>query len=90
MKMADKIEEKIRKELDIKKLTIENESYKHEGHVGDNGTGETHFRIKIASKDLDKLSRVQAHKSVLQALTALFDEGLHAVSLFVSRTDSES
>ena len=43
MGMAEKIETAIREVIEVSSLEVINESHKHAGHSGDDGSGETHF-----------------------------------------------
>jgi len=79
--MGQKIEDHIRAVIEVTSFEAINDSHKHAGHAGDNGTGESHFRIKVASPAFDGMSRVQAHRLVMSAVKPLFDEGLHAFSM---------
>ena len=61
-----------------------NESAKHVGHAGDDGSGQTHFNLVVVSSVFDGMSRVQCHQYVNSMLEGLFDKGLHAISLKLS------
>lgn len=58
-----------------------NESHKHKGHAGDDGSGQTHFKLKVVSSAFEGLSRVERQRLVNQALEELFKAGLHALSM---------
>ncbi len=79
------MEEEIKKRLNAAyaphTLDVINESNLHAGHAGDNGTGESHFKLIIASKAFEGKSRVQSHKMIYNALNDLFDKSLHALSI---------
>lgn len=63
------------------RLDIVNDSHKHAGHMGDNGSGATHFNIEIISHVFDGLSRLARQQKVMALLTPLFAQGLHAVQV---------
>lgn len=84
MNMAQLIEDQIKSQLNVFDLIIVNESELHAGHAGDNGTGQTHFKLKVVSGDLASLPRVQGQRQVMSLLKPLFDKGLHAVSIHIS------
>ena len=79
--MKDIIEEKLQKNLDITFLNVINNSHLHQGHAGDDGSGNTHFKIVISAKDFDGLSRVKQHQKVNKILENEFKEGLHALEI---------
>lgn len=66
-------------------VQVLDESWKHEGHAGANGTGfGTHFRVRIASAALAPLSRVARHRLVYDALAHYIEErGVHALAIEV-------
>jgi len=79
-----KMEEKIRKKLEAAfapdNLVVSNQSHLHAGHAGDDGSGESHFRIAINSSELNALSRVQAERAVTKALAEEM-KTIHALSI---------
>ncbi len=84
MSMAQKIEDHIRAAIEVSYFEAINDSHKHAGHSGDNGTGESHFRIILSSPELSGMSRVQSQRIVMNAIKPLFDKGLHAFSLKIN------
>ncbi|MGL5009313.1 MAG: BolA family protein [Paracoccaceae bacterium] len=61
-------------------LQIENESHKHAGHAGDDGTGESHFRVVIRAAQLAAMPRLARHRAVHAALGDL-NTRIHALAL---------
>ena len=84
MGMAEKIETAIREVIEVSSLEVINESHKHAGHSGDDGSGETHFSVKVSSPDFEGLNRLEKQKIITGAVKSLFAQGLHALSLSVS------
>jgi len=62
-------------------LEIMNESEKHIGHAGHDGSGESHFKIKIVSEKFQDQSRVDRQRMVYGLLDEEFGKTLHALSL---------
>ena len=62
------------------RLEIINESHQHSGHSGDDGSGESHFRVVIRAAQLATLSRVARHRAVHAALGDL-NTRVHAIAL---------
>lgn len=79
--MKQRIEEKLKTNLNPEFLEVVNNSNLHRGHTGDDGSGETHFLIKISSKEFYKLSRIQAHRKINNFLNEEFKNGLHALEI---------
>jgi BolA family transcriptional regulator, general stress-responsive regulator len=61
-------------------LKIENESHKHAGHSGDDGSGESHFRLMIRAASLGPLSRLERHRAVHRAIGDL-TQRIHALAI---------
>lgn len=81
--VADYLEKNLREAFDPESLEVINESHLHAGHAGDNGTGESHFRIKIAAKAFNDMNRVQRHRAINAIVQPKIDEGLHACAIEV-------
>lgn len=84
MLIEDQINQILTKELAPANLEVINDSHKHAGHVGDDGTGQTHFTVKIMSDKFENLNRVERQRFVMKLLKPCFDAGLHALSLKLS------
>ena len=83
--MKRRIEEKLRNNLNPSFLEVKNNSHLHSGHMGDNGTGETHFEVKLAAKELEELSAINAHRKINTLLKDEFGLGLHALEIKISK-----
>ena len=62
-------------------LEVVNESHLHAGHAGDDGTGESHWRIVIAADALNEGSRLAKHRAVHHAIGADIIARLHALAI---------
>lgn len=81
MRKTDVIREQLEAALTPLQLKVLDESAHHAGHAGSSPVGETHFAIDIVSRRFENLSRVERHRLVYQALSGLFENGLHAVQI---------
>lgn len=80
MGVAAEIEARLRAAFAPERLEIANDSHRHAGHAGDDGSGESHFRILIRAKALAGMSRVARHRAVHVALGDLTTR-VHALVL---------
>ncbi len=83
MPVKDEIETRLTAAFSPDTLEIVNESYKHAGHSGDDGTGESHFRIVIRAVAFQPMSRVARHRAVHAALGDI-NTRVHAIALDIA------
>ncbi|PHQ84663.1 MAG: BolA family transcriptional regulator [Thalassobium sp.] len=62
-------------------LEVINESHMHAGHAGDDGSGESHWRIVISVPSLADKSRIARHRAVHAALGDGIIGRIHALSI---------
>ncbi len=62
-------------------LEIVNDSPRHKGHAGDDGSGESHFNVTIVSMSFTGKSRIERQRMVFDLLKEPMKGGLHALSL---------
>lgn len=87
MHMDELIKRLIEENLEPIEYKLINESHKHAGHAGDDGSGQTHYKLMVVSNLFEGQSRVQRQRHVMQQLKAAFDQGLHAISMKLSTPD---
>jgi BolA protein len=67
--------------FDVQDIDIVNESGRHAGHAGDDGSGESHFAVRLRAPELAGLSRLARHRAVHAALGPGLVASIHALSL---------
>jgi BolA protein len=82
MTVKDEIEARLTAAFAPDRLEVMNESHRHAGHAGDDGSGESHFRVLIRAEAFAPMSRVARHRAVHQALGDL-NQRVHAIALDV-------
>ena len=65
-------------------LVVVNESALHAGHSGDDGSGESHWRVTIAAPAFAPMSRIDRHRAIHAALGPAIMGRIHALALSVS------
>ncbi len=79
---AEQIEQRLREKLQPTLLEVIDDSFRHNGHAGANGTGfGTHFRVRITSHLFTGKPAVLRHRLVYDALQDFMDRGLHALAI---------
>ena len=79
--VQSEIETLLRQAFAPNSLTVSNDSAKHSGHAGDDGTGESHFSVEIESAVFSGLSRVARQRAVNKALGDLPGQRVHALAI---------
>ncbi|MFE3835624.1 BolA family protein [Pseudogemmobacter sonorensis] len=80
MSVAEEIEARLRAAFAPEALEVVNESHRHAGHGGDDGSGESHFAIRIRAAVFAGMSRIERHRAVNRALGDLTAR-VHALAL---------
>jgi BolA protein len=80
MAIKDEIEARLQVAFAVSELAVVNESHRHAGHGGDDGSGESHFAIKIRAPELAAMGRLARHRAVQGALGDL-NTRVHALAL---------
>ncbi|ARU00349.1 BolA family protein [Yoonia vestfoldensis] len=62
-------------------LEVINESHKHAGHAGDDGSGESHWRVVIKAAMLDDMSRIARHRAIHNAIGPDLMARIHALEI---------
>ncbi|MBD8067031.1 BolA family transcriptional regulator [Devosia sp. PTR5] len=83
MSITDVITAKLTERFSPLHLEVIDESNRHRGHAGWREGGETHFRVRIATRNFDGLSRVAQHRAVMETLDAELKDRVHALAIEV-------
>lgn len=79
--IVDEIRDRLVAALAPTALDITNDSAHHAGHLGDDGTGESHFTVTIESTAFIGQSRVARQRLVNHALADLLRARIHALAI---------
>jgi BolA family transcriptional regulator, general stress-responsive regulator len=79
--VAGEIAARLTAQLAPSKLEVINDSAKHRGHAGDDGSGESHFTVVIESPAFTGKSRLERQRLVNRALGDLMTERVHAMAI---------
>ena len=79
--VAREIEELLTAAFAPTELAVINDSAKHSGHMGDDGSGESHFTLIIEAADFAGQSRVARQRAVYAALGDMMAEKVHALAI---------
>jgi BolA protein len=79
--VATEIEARLRAALSPDHLAVIDDSEKHRGHAGHDGSGESHFTVDIVSPLFTGQTRVARQRLVNTALADLLAEKVHALAI---------
>lgn len=79
--VATEIEKRLRAALAPTRLAVINDSARHHGHAGDDGSGESHFTVEIEAPQFAGMSRLERQRAVNAALGELMRERVHALAI---------
>ncbi|MDR5654028.1 BolA family protein [Ruixingdingia sedimenti] len=84
MRIENQIRARLTGAFAPERLEVVNESHRHKGHAGDDGSGESHFRVVIAAPAFAGMSRIERHRAVHAALGPAVVGRIHALALDIS------
>ena len=62
-------------------IAVVNDSARHHGHSGDDGSGESHFSVEIESPSFAGVSRLERQRMVNRALGDIPGQRVHALAI---------
>ena len=77
------VKKKLTDQIDIERIEIEDKSFLHKNHAG-NQEGKYHFKIILSSSELKALSRIESNKRVYKILDKEMKEHIHSIQILIS------
>ncbi|RUS60020.1 BolA family transcriptional regulator [Pseudorhodobacter sp. E13] len=81
MSVANDIKRKLEAAFAPDRLEVVNDSHRHAGHAGDDGSGESHFNVMIRASAFADMNRIARHRAVHAALGPELLGRIHALAL---------
>jgi BolA protein len=79
--VAIEIEARLRAALNPEHLAVIDDSEKHRGHAGHDGSGESHFTVEVVSDRFTDQNRVARQRLINAALADLLRDKVHALAV---------
>lgn len=79
--IAQEIRQLLTEAFSPTRLEVINDSTKHSGHAGDDGSGESHFTVEIESVAFSGASRLERQRMVNRALGDIPGQRVHALAV---------
>ena len=77
------VKKKLTEQIDIESIEIEDKSFLHKNHAG-NQEGRYHLKIILSSSELKALSRIESNKRVYKILDKELKEHIHSIQILIS------
>ena len=77
------IKKKLHNQINIESVKIEDKSFLHKNHAG-NQEGRYHLKIILSSSELKALSRIESNKRVYKILDKELKEHIHSIQILIS------
>ena len=82
--VQQEMEDLLKEAFSTTRLEVINDSAKHSGHAGDDGSGESHFTVVIEAPAFADKSRLERQRMVNRALGDIPGERVHALAIQAS------
>ena len=77
------VKKKLINEIKIEKIEVEDKSFLHKNHSG-NQEGKFHLKLKINSKELKDLNRIESNKKIYKILDQELKEYIHSLQILIN------
>ena len=77
------VKKKLTDQIDIDTLKIEDKTFLHKNHVG-NQEGKFHLKIIISSKELEIMNRIESNKKIYKILDKELKSNIHSLQILIS------
>ena len=77
------VKKKLLNQINIENLTIEDKSFLHKNHKG-NQEGKYHLKITIISEELKKMNRVESNKKIYKILDQELKKFIHSIQILIN------
>ena len=76
------VKKKLLKEINIESLNIEDKSFLHKHHSG-NQEGKFHLKLIIVSKELKKMNKIESNKKIYKILNIELKNFIHSIQILI-------
>tara|TARA_Y100000996_G_C22274469_1_gene541371 strand:+ start:51 stop:311 length:261 start_codon:yes stop_codon:yes gene_type:complete len=77
------VKKKLLNEINIESLKIEDKSFLHKNHYG-NQKGKFHLKLIIVSSELKKMNKIESNKKIYKILDPELKEFIHSIQILIS------
>ena len=77
------IKRKLEKNIKIENIKIEDKSFLHKNHAG-NQKGKYHLKIILESSELSKINKIDSNKKIYKILSHELKEYIHSIQILIT------
>ena len=77
------VKKKLQNQINIKSIKIEDKSFLHKNHTG-NQEGKYHLKISLISSELKTMSTIESNKKIYKILDKEMKEFIHSIQILIS------
>ena len=77
------VKKKIKKNIDIKNILIEDKTFLHKNHPG-HESNKFHLKISIESEELKKLNKIESNKKIYKILDKELKDHIHSIQISIN------
>ena len=82
-KLISIVKKKIEANFKIESIKIEDKSFLHKNHSG-NQSGKFHLKLIIISQELNQLNSIEKNKKIYKVLEKELKENIHSIQILIS------
>ena len=82
-KLISIVKKKIEVNFKIESIKIEDKSFLHKNHSG-NQSGKFHLKLIIISQELNQLNSIEKNKKIYKVLEKELKENIHSIQILIS------
>ena len=77
------IKKKLHNQINIESINIEDKSFLHKNHAG-NQEGKFHLKISLISSELKIMNKIESNKKIYKILDKEIKEAIHSIQILIS------
>ena len=77
------IKKKLHNQINIESVKIEDKSFLHKNHAG-NQEGKFHLKISLISSELKNMNRIESNKKIYKSLENEMKDYIHSIQILIS------
>ena len=77
------VKKKLQNQINIEDIQIEDKSFLHKNHVG-NQEGKFHLKVSLISSELKTMTKIESNKKIYKILDKEMKDSIHSIQILIS------